>query len=234
MFSRVLGGIVGNILAGIALTTITVSLSKTWNKEKENNNNNDNSNNNINLDDNMNKFKTTILDTFNNNCDIIIEKLKNHTKISTDFQDLMFRFTLDSIGMIAFNFDIGALKQIKVQFAEDFDYCQESTNKSFIDPFWFFKRYFGSGLHYFSALNRINKFAYKIIDERRESIKLNNCEDPKDLLSIYLKNNPNITNKELRDVIINFIIAGRDTTAQALSWCMFELCCNKNIQEKAR
>ena len=65
-------------------------------------------------------------------------------------------------------------------------------------------------------------------------MKLNNCEDPKDLLSIYLKNNPNITNKELRDVIINFIIAGRDTTAQALSWCMFELCCNKNIQEKAR
>jgi len=58
MFSRVLGGIVGNILAGIALTTITVSLSKTWNKEKENNKNNNDNNNNINLDDNMNKFKT--------------------------------------------------------------------------------------------------------------------------------------------------------------------------------
>lgn len=54
MFSRVLGGIAGNILAGIALTTITVSLSKTW-KEKDNKNYNNNMNN---IGDNMNKIKT--------------------------------------------------------------------------------------------------------------------------------------------------------------------------------
>jgi len=151
-----------------------------------------------------------------------------------DFQDLMFRFTLDSIGMIAFNVQINALTQDRVQFAEDFDYCQETTNSSFIDPLWFFNRYFTlSGWRYFTALSRINAFAYKIINDRRESMKQSN-DDINDLLSIYLKSNPDITNKELRDVIINFIIAGRDTTAQAVSWMMFELCCHKHIQEKAR
>ena len=58
MFSRVLGGIVGNIVAGIALTTITVSLSKTWNKEKENKEKENNYNKNVNFDENTSKFKT--------------------------------------------------------------------------------------------------------------------------------------------------------------------------------
>lgn len=184
---------------------------------------------------NVNKFRTCILSTFNEKCDTVIETLRKHTTDSTDFQDLMFRFTLDSIGLIAFNFDIGALKQKNVQFAKDFDYCQEITNQSFIDPLWYVKRYLSMpGLRYFAALNRINSFAYGIIKERRNSIK-NDYNVASDLLSLYLKNDPlNVSDKELRDVIINFIIAGRDTTAQALSWAMFELCKHKHIQEKIR
>jgi len=39
-------------------------------------------------------------------------------------------------------------------------------------------------------------------------------------------------NKYLRDIILNFVIAGRDTTAGTLAWFLYELCRNQRIQEK--
>jgi len=45
-----------------------------------------------------------------------------------------------------------------------------------------------------------------------------------DLLSLYLKHNPNLKFKDLYDIALNFIIAGRDTTRMLLSWWIWELC----------
>jgi len=39
-------------------------------------------------------------------------------------------------------------------------------------------------------------------------------------------------NKYLRDIILNFVIAGRDTTAGTLSWFLYMLCRNQHIQDK--
>ena len=56
-----------------------------------------------------------------------------------------------------------------------------------------------------------------------------------DLISRFLTNNakqhlkddgtPPMTNTELRDIVLNFMIAGRDTTACALTWCMYVVLC---------
>lgn len=37
----------------------------------------------------------------------------------------------------------------------------------------------------------------------------------------------------LRDIILNFVIAGKDTTAATLSWLMYMLCKYPAVQEKA-
>merc|ERR1712013_298084 len=37
-------------------------------------------------------------------------------------------------------------------------------------------------------------------------------------MTFFLNDDPTVTDSELRDVALNFIIAGRDTTAQLLSW----------------
>ena len=39
-------------------------------------------------------------------------------------------------------------------------------------------------------------------------------------------------NKYLRDIILNFMIAGRDTTAGTLSWFLYVLCRDQRIQDK--
>lgn len=57
-----------------------------------------------------------------------------------------------------------------------------------------------------------------------------------DILSRFLiereKNPENITDKYLRDIILNFVIAGRDTTAGTLSWFLYMLCKHPDVQEK--
>lgn len=42
----------------------------------------------------------------------------------------------------------------------------------------------------------------------------------------------NITPRYLRDIILNFMIAGKDTTAITLSWFIYVLCKNPHIEEK--
>lgn len=42
-----------------------------------------------------------------------------------------------------------------------------------------------------------------------------------------------MTDKYLRDITLNFIIAGKDTTANTLTWFFYMLCKHPLIQEKA-
>lgn len=46
------------------------------------------------------------------------------------------------------------------------------------------------------------------------------------------KDPENMTDKYLRDIILNFMIAGKDTTGAALSWFFYMLCKHPLVQEK--
>lgn len=46
------------------------------------------------------------------------------------------------------------------------------------------------------------------------------------------KNPETMNDKYLREIILNFIIAGKDTSANTLSWFFYMLCMNPLIQEK--
>lgn len=60
--------------------------------------------------------------------------------------------------------------------------------------------------------------------------------DETDLLGRFMKTTNEegrpLTNEELRDAILNFIIAGRDTTAQAMSWMTYLLALNPEVDAK--
>lgn len=57
-----------------------------------------------------------------------------------------------------------------------------------------------------------------------------------DILSRFLeasKKDPDqMTDQYLRDIILNFMIAGKDSTANTISWFVYMLCKNPLIQEK--
>ena len=189
---------------------------------------------------NLNKFRNEMSQTFNEHCSILINCILKKGKKSFDLQDLFTKFTLDSIGKIAFGKNLHSLEKKRVLFAESFDYCQFSANESFLDPFWVFKRYLtptGWMFHY--HINRLNKFAYDLVRERREAVAKEIEKEGKivstDLLSLYMERSGDdgVTDKELRDIIMNFLIAGRDTTANSLSWAFYRLCIHPEVQRKA-
>lgn len=56
-----------------------------------------------------------------------------------------------------------------------------------------------------------------------------------DLLSLYMERSGSegVSDEELRDIILNFLIAGRDTTSNALSWALYRLCIHPEVQQRA-
>lgn len=127
----------------------------------------------------------------------------------------------------------------KVPFAESFDEAQKTTFSRFINPIWpiterlqrFTMPWKPNMNHH---LNVVDSFARQVTEKRRQEIA--NGEVHGDLLSRFMDarnaQGELLNNDELRDIVLNFVIAGRDTTAQALSWTFYMLLCHPRVEEK--
>ncbi|KAE8782135.1 hypothetical protein D1007_44518 [Hordeum vulgare] len=161
-----------------------------------------------------------------------------------DMENLFMRSTLDSIFTIGFGVKLGALSnsnQEGAAFARAFEDASEQVLYRFLDPLWKAKRLLGvlSEAAMKRSVRTINDFVYAVIDRKIEQMGRDGHEFAKkgDILSRFLvereKDDPGcVDNKYLRDIILNFVIAGRDTTAGTLSWFLYVLCGNQRIQDK--
>lgn len=84
-------------------------------------------------------------------------------------------------------------------------------------------------------LETVEDFAHQVIRNRRKEIEAGET-DHRDLLSRFMKTHNEkgelLDDRELRDVVLNFVIAGRDTTAQALSWTFYMLLLHPRVENK--
>lgn len=84
-------------------------------------------------------------------------------------------------------------------------------------------------------LHVVDSFAEGVIAKRRREIA-NGDDIHKDLLSRFMnatnEKGETLNDVELRDTVLNFIIAGRDTTAQALSWLFYNLALQPRVEQK--
>ena len=176
-----------------------------------------------------------------------------------DMQALFARYTLESIGQIGFGCSLGALEDdgtMSASFGDAFNTATQRSGDRFIDPLWKIKRFLriGSERELWSALKRVRAFSEGVIRERREESR----SDPQilagrqDLLSRFMRHGPpepgagkgskvkskeqefEFTDEELHYTVINFVLAGRDTTANLLSWTLFRLSRHPEIVERIR
>lgn len=141
-----------------------------------------------------------------------------------DMKDLMFRLTMDSIAEIAFDYDTKCLTTALVpEFTQSMDWCTRYLFYRGNDPFWRLRVLLNipNEQTYRKKLAILNQTCYKIIQERREKIEEGFEGD--DILSQFMKQG-NFSDQYLRDIVLTFIIAGRDTTAASLTWLFYELC----------
>lgn len=183
---------------------------------------------------------------------ILDERAKSGQLI--DLYDLLHRFTLDSFARIGFGSRLGVLKSLldgddsPVAFAAAFDKAQSLIQFRFMNPFWRVTEFLdGSGAEIKRNVAVIDKFAYEIIEQRKNDPDL---AEKTDLLSRFIlatsvsgkagdddgdgSNQHHYSDKQLRDMVMSFMIAGRDTTAQTLSWTFYELFKNPGVIDKIR
>ncbi|KAH7353040.1 hypothetical protein KP509_19G076400 [Ceratopteris richardii] len=160
-----------------------------------------------------------------------------------DLQDMMLRFTFDTICMVAFGVDTGCVCPTLpvVPFSKAFEDALECTMLRFFVPrkWWRVRKWLHLGKEQGmpEALKGVNKFLEKEIVARREKLRHNfglSVGGKSDLMSYFLQMDGDAPNddKILKDLILNFLLAGRDTSALALSWFFWLVASHPSVEKK--
>ncbi|XP_002511745.2 cytochrome P450 704C1 isoform X1 [Ricinus communis] len=159
-----------------------------------------------------------------------------------DMQDILMRCTLDSIFKVGFGVELNCLEgssKKETAFTRAFDDSNELVYWRYVDPFWKLKRFFNVGCEASLRKNikTIDEFVSNLIGTRRKLLAEQRYQNVKeDILSRFLteseKDPEKMNDKYLRDIILNFMLAGKDSSANTLSWFFYMLCKNPIVQEK--
>ncbi|XP_008797199.1 cytochrome P450 86B1 [Phoenix dactylifera] len=161
----------------------------------------------------------------------VLESAHNN-RTPIDLQDLLLRLTFDNVCMIAFGVDPGCLSPglPEIPFARAFEDATEATIIRFVTPtaIWKALRFLdlGNERRLKRSLKRVDEFAYEVIRTRKKELSLESGDDKKparsDLLTVFMRvkddDGTAFSDGFLRDVCVNFILAGRDTSSVALAW----------------
>ncbi|KAF9359160.1 hypothetical protein BGX26_013013 [Mortierella sp. AD094] len=177
---------------------------------------------------NVKAFRTYTSTVFVEEAQLVIDYLSTKADSGkvVDLQELFYKFTLDSFGEIAFGQSFGCLSKPAdaVPFAVAFDRLNAALSERLFVPTAVLKeRWNGTYGQVEKDTQTVNDFAYGVIRERRKNAHKNS--ERKDLMQLFMdtqddQGNP-LSDEMLKDTLNNFILAGRDTTAQALSWTFY-------------
>ncbi|XP_062090547.1 cytochrome P450 704C1-like isoform X1 [Humulus lupulus] len=161
------------------------------------------------------------------------------TNQTIDIQDMSMKAILDSMFQVAFGVELDSMcgsSEEGKKFSIAFDDASAMTLFRYVDIFWKIKKILNIGAEASmkKKIKIINDFVFKIIRKKielMESSKDKSLMKRVDILSRFLQ----VTENDpiyLRDVILNVIIAGKDTTATTLAWFIYLLCKHPFVQEK--
>ncbi|GJN30748.1 hypothetical protein PR202_gb19083 [Eleusine coracana subsp. coracana] len=172
-----------------------------------------------------------------------------------DLQDALERFAFDNICRVAFDHDPRQLPDDAVpeeeeeegsRFADAFRDAANISAGRFryaVPWFWRIKKAlnFGSERRLRDSIAMVHDLADRIIQARREEMMTTTagCDDEKqqDLLSRFMASQDETYARSgvpLRDVVISFLLAGRETTSSALTWFFWLLSSRPDVARRIR
>lgn len=156
-----------------------------------------------------------------------------------NFQDILERFSFDNICKVAFNVDSKCLVNDQTVGGEFMRAFEDAANLSagrflYALPILYkIKKYLnmGSERRLKQSITTVHEFADNIIQSRiNNKVSKNNEGGGEDLLSRFMETHEN--SEFLRDIVISFILAGRDSTSSGLSWFFWLLSSNPDVKLK--
>ncbi|KAI0556125.1 cytochrome P450 [Xylaria curta] len=147
------------------------------------------------------------LDHFREHVDNLIASIPTQGQV--DLQPLFFNLTLDTTTALLF----GRSEATNQEFAECFTIAQEGLAKRFrLAPF----HYLYNPPRFRRACRKVHEFVENYVRDRENS-RSQNIEDQSTwFLDQIVEGSNNLS--EVRDQLLNVLLAGRDTTACSLSW----------------
>ncbi|KAG0231979.1 hypothetical protein BGW41_001997 [Actinomortierella wolfii] len=180
-------------------------------------------------------FKATAADL----ADVMDRSAQRGTPI--DLQNEFLKLTLDAFGRLTFGLDFQAIKtEGHNEFGDAYDYMTNHIESRGTNPFWDIQEFLSpkKRREIRNAIATIDRYAMKAIAARRAEKAEEGEARPRDLLDHFInykyEDGSMLTDVELRDVFVNFMIAGRDTTAQTLSWMFYMLMIHPEVLAKLR
>ncbi|CAG8709371.1 4410_t:CDS:2, partial [Dentiscutata heterogama] len=159
------------------------------------------------------------LDSVGECTNVLIKLLNKWTDTPIDLHSLTKRLAFQILGKLVFTYDMKALDSLEEQpyFLKTFNKTFQHANNPFFMIFPFLnslplKRNF----EFFSSIKDFDDFIFKIIEQRRhEMSKEKNKNENTDLLDGILEATNHegdyYTNKEIRDSLVSYLMAGYDT-----------------------
>eukprot|EP00798_Chlamydomonas_sp_ICE-L_P024654 gene24654-10279_t len=154
---------------------------------------------------------------------------------------------LDIIGLGVFNYDFGSITSESPVIKAVYGVLKEAEHRStFYIPYWnipISKYVVPRQVQFYSDLKVINDCLDGLIKQAKESAQLDDFEalqnrdysqvkDPSLLRFLTDMRGEDVTNKQLRDDLMTMLIAGHETTAAVLTWALFSLMQNEEVNSK--
>eukprot|EP01060_Flectonema_neradi_P006996 TRINITY_DN1483_c0_g1_i3.p1 TRINITY_DN1483_c0_g1~~TRINITY_DN1483_c0_g1_i3.p1 ORF type:complete len:485 (+),score=102.00 TRINITY_DN1483_c0_g1_i3:82-1536(+) len=157
-------------------------------------------------------------------------------KTVCDIQRFMYCYTFDSINEIAFGRAVDSLggNEKDLLFQKSFDASQSICTTRFVNPFWKIHRLLNikTEKELLNHLKIIDDYLHEVIDEKMKDRESNE----QNLVAMHITqceiDGNTYTASDLRDIILNFTIAGRDTTASASTSMILELLRNPDCMDR--
>ncbi|CAA0809517.1 cytochrome P450- family 704- subfamily A-polypeptide 2 [Striga hermonthica] len=183
---------------------------------------------------NLRDFSSGVFKTNAANLAHIVSSAANSNQI-IEIQALFMKSALDTVFKVVLGVDLDSMRGTNEgsHFSEAFDKASEMTCYRYVDISWKIKKFLniGSEATLKECIKIVDAFVYKVIESKMEQMSKPNQMNRSDILSRFLQMDQKDP-KYLKDIILSFIIAGKDSTGSGLSWFFYLMCKHPTVQEK--
>ncbi|XP_037941484.1 probable cytochrome P450 6a13 [Teleopsis dalmanni] len=180
----------------------------------------------------------TIVDVANTLVEVL-EDMQNSplydTDVGIEIEDLISHYTTDVIGSVAFGLDCGSLKDPNSKFSDISKTILDFRHNIIIMLLANFFPKLARILRIKTIPEEVSKFFLNVV-RQTVTFREQTGTQRNDFLNLLmeLRKSGDLTMEEITAQAYVFFVAGHDTSASTLTFCLYELALNQDIQNKAR
>ncbi|GFU04243.1 cytochrome P450 4V2, partial [Nephila pilipes] len=184
------------------------------------------------------------LPIFNEQSQVLVKKLRN--EVTNDSTDIVMPITLCSLDIICetiLGVTIGAQENNESQYIKSVSRAGDIILERMVNPFYWFDFLFyllPPGRELKQHLKVLHGFTRSVIQEKKKKLlsgekNENEKRKRKALMDVLLEHHiqmKDVTEEDIREEVDTFTFEGHDTTSLGMSWALYNIGLNKDVQEK--